>query len=96
MLLEVADAYRDRGVRLVMVSNDDLGEQEAAVARVVREEPRLGPLAAYGTPQVSQGFLVRMLPTLYVLDRQGQVVGGHAGVVSRSQLERWLERALAR
>ena len=96
MLLEVADAYRDRGVRLVMVSNDDLGEQREAVAAAIRAEPRLLPVVALGTPEVGSAYLVRMLPTLYVLDRQGRVVAGHAGVVARWQLERWLDQALAR
>ena len=96
MLLEVGRAYAARGVRLVMVSNDDLAEQREAVAAAVRRDPGLGPVVALGTPEVGAAYLVRMLPTLYVLDRQGRVVGARAGVVARWQLERWLDLALER
>jgi thiol-disulfide isomerase/thioredoxin len=96
MLLEVAEAYQARGVRLVLVNNDDRSEQREAVAAAIRQEPRLAGRVAYGEPGLDQLFLVRSLPTLYVLDRQGKVSTARSGAVPRWQLERWIEQALAR
>jgi thiol-disulfide isomerase/thioredoxin len=96
MLLETARAFEARGVKLVMVSTDDVSEQREAVEAFARREPGLAPYAAFGTPALGEQYLVRALPTLYVLDRRGQVVAARAGTVARWQLERWLEHALER
>jgi thiol-disulfide isomerase/thioredoxin len=96
MLLEVAEAYRARGVTLLMVNNDDRSEQREAVAAAMKAEPRLEGRVGYGAPGLDLLYLVRMLPTLYVIDRQGRVVATHGGRVSRWQLELWIDRALER
>jgi thiol-disulfide isomerase/thioredoxin len=95
MLLETAQAYAARGVVLVMVSNDDLSGQREAVTAYARQEPRLAPHAAFGTPELGAAYRVRALPTLYVVDRQGRVATARAGTVARWQLDRWLDQALA-
>ncbi len=95
-LVSLAQRYEAKGVRLVAVSNDDLDEQREAVGDFVMGLPELRPYAALGTPALGSAYLVRALPTLYVIDRQGQIVTSATGQVSEAQLERWIEQALAR
>lgn len=96
MLVRVAKEYEDRGVRLVAISNDDLDQQKEAVAEFVARQPQLAPYAAFGTPGVGQQYLVKVLPTMYVVDRRGAIVGAETGQLSEGQLRRWIDRALAR
>jgi thiol-disulfide isomerase/thioredoxin len=96
-LVKLAKQYEAKGVRLVAVSNDDLDDQREAVSRyVVETMPELRPYAAFGTPDVSATYLVRALPTLYVVDRAGAIVASQTGQASESQIEQWIEEALAR
>jgi thiol-disulfide isomerase/thioredoxin len=96
MLVRVAKEYEGRGVRLVAIANDDLDQQKEAVAGFIARQPQLAPYAAYGTPDVGQRYLVKGLPTLYVIDRHGAIVGAEVGQLSENQLRRWIDRALAR
>ena len=96
-LVALTKKYEAKGVKLIAVSNDDLSEQRDAVGRYVTETmPELRSYAAFGTPAVSERYLVRALPTLYVLDRNGAIVASQTGQASEAQLERWIEAALAR
>ena len=96
MLVRVAKEYESRGVRLVAIDRDDLDGQKDAVAEFVGRQPQLGPYAVFGTPELAERYLVRALPTLYVVDRQGAIVASEVGTVSEGQLRRWIEKALAR
>jgi thiol-disulfide isomerase/thioredoxin len=93
-LVKLAKQYEAQGVRLVAVSNDDLDEQREAVGRFVERLPELKPYAVFGTPQLGADYLVRVLPTLYVIDRQGHIVASGTGQASEAQIERWIEKAL--
>ncbi len=95
-LLSLVKEYEPRGVTLVAVSNDDLSEQAAAVEEFALHLPALRPFAAFGTPELGSRYLVRALPTLYVIDAKGEVVTSQVGVASESQLRRWIEKALER
>lgn len=95
-LVKLAKQYEGQGVRLVAVSNDDLDEQREAVGRFVEGLPDLKPFAAFGTPELGADYLVRALPTLYVIDRDGHIVASATGQASESQIERWIQKALER
>lgn len=95
-LVKLAKAHEADGVRLLAVSNDDLDEQKEAVEHFVTGMPELGPYAVFGTPEVSATYLVRALPTLYVIDREGKIVASQTGQASEAQIERWIQQALAR
>jgi thiol-disulfide isomerase/thioredoxin len=95
-LISTVKAYEAQGVTLVAVSNDDLDEQAAAVAQFLERMPQLSPYAVYGTPPLGASYLVRSLPTLYVIDRHGQVSAARAGQPSEAELRGWIEAALAR
>jgi thiol-disulfide isomerase/thioredoxin len=93
-LLSIAKEYEARGVTLVAVNRDDLEDQVPKVLEFAKEMPRIEPYTAFGTPELSQIYLVHALPTLYVLDTQGRIVTSEQGQASESQLRRWIERAL--
>jgi thiol-disulfide isomerase/thioredoxin len=95
-LVKLAKQYEAQGVRLVAVSNDDLDEQREAVGRFVERLPELKPYAAFGTPQLGAAYLVRALPTLYVIDREGRIVASGTGQASKAEIERWIQKALGR
>jgi peroxiredoxin len=94
-LVATVKSYEAQGVTLVAVSNDDLDEQAQAVEAFTARLPALRPYAAFGTPAVGASYLVRSLPTLYVVDRQGRVSQAHSGQASERQLRRWIDAALA-
>ncbi|MCC6333390.1 MAG: TlpA family protein disulfide reductase [Myxococcales bacterium] len=95
-LLKQVKAHEAKGVKFLAVSNDDLDEQHEAVSAFVKGMPDLGPYAAFGTPELGHTYLVRALPTLYVIDRQGKIVASETGQASETQIARWIEAALER
>ena len=48
----------------------------------------------FTTPEVSEAFKIRVLPTLYFIDRAGKILEAHTGTVSESSLRRAIERAV--
>ncbi len=94
-LVKAVKAREAQGVTLVALSNDDLDGQKEVVGSFLKAFPELTPYAAFGTPEVSERYLVRALPTLYVLDRQGRVVAVQQGQATEAQIVRWIEDALA-
>jgi peroxiredoxin len=94
-LVRAVKAREADGVTLLAISNDDLDEQREVVPSFLRAFPELAPYAVYGRPAVSSSYLVRALPTLYVLDRQGRVVAAQQGQATEKQIRRWIEQALA-
>jgi peroxiredoxin len=94
-LVKVVQEFEAKGVTLVAISNDDLDTQKEVVPSFIRAFPELAPYAAYGTPPVSASYLVRALPTTYVLDRKGRVVVAWQGQANEVQLNRWVQDALA-
>ena len=57
-------------------SRNDAESAEREVTRFITERvPGLRPYAAYCDPQMGARFRLRALPTIYVLDREGKIVG---------------------
>jgi thiol-disulfide isomerase/thioredoxin len=94
-LVKLAAEFEPKGVRFVAVSHDDPDEAQAAVAAFARQVPGLEHYAAFGVPETGQAYLVRALPTLYLIDRDGRVVASRTGQMSEGQVRRWLERVVA-
>jgi peroxiredoxin len=95
-LVAIAKTYEAQGVVLVAISNDDVGEQAEAVEAFSQAMPQLRPHVAYGTPEVGASYLVRSLPTLYIVDREGLIAQTHIGQASERQLRGWVEDVLKR
>jgi thiol-disulfide isomerase/thioredoxin len=95
-LVKQVKAQEAKGVQLLAVSNDDLDEQREVVSSFVGAMPELAPYVVFGTPELGQTYLVRALPTLYVIDREGKIVASETGQASEAQIARWIEEALER
>ena len=99
-LVKVAADYEAKGVVFLAISQDEVEderEQRAIVEDFVGKAfPELRPYTAYGTPDITIDYLVRALPTMYVLDRQGRVVQSQRGQTSERAVRRALDAALER
>jgi cytochrome c biogenesis protein CcmG, thiol:disulfide interchange protein DsbE len=85
-LAEAWRAHQGDNVTFLAVSVD---EDPAAAARIQREW-QLPFEVALDDGTVSRGYGISMLPTLIYIDAQGMVRHSAAGVVSRSEIDRWL------
>ena len=94
-LVKAVQEHEGQGVTMLALSNDDLDDQAEVVGSFLKAFPELSPYAAFGTPAVSASYLVRALPTMYVLDRQGRVVAAWQGQATEAQIREWLSQALA-
>jgi peroxiredoxin len=93
-LLSTTKEFESQGVTLVAASNDDLDSQKEMVLEFSYSMPLLKTYAALGTPAISQAYLVKSLPTLYVIDAKGRVSSTHIGQVRESQLRQMIQKAL--
>lgn len=95
-LVKVAKEYESRGVAFVAVSHDDGDTAVEDVTRfIARDVPDLKPYVAYGDPATGARFKVRALPTIFILDKKGQITGSQTGQVSERKVRAWLDEALA-
>ncbi len=95
MLVRVAQEYEAKGVTFVAVSHDDPDVRVDAVSAFVsHREPGLKAFAAYGDPMTGAKYQVRALPTIYIIDRSGKIVGSQTGQVSERKIRSWLDKAL--
>ncbi len=93
-LLRTVKSFEAQGVTLVAISNDELQGQREAVADFVKDFPDLRTYAALGRPEIGFAYHVKALPSVFVIDREGRVVGSLQGQASESQLRGWIEDAL--
>jgi peroxiredoxin len=88
-------AYRERGLAILAISNDLSGR--SAVEPFVRERGLTFPILLNPEAGVFAQYGVRGLPTSYVLDRRGRIVSGEIGArdwssgAARDAVERLLE-----
>ncbi|MBI3635904.1 MAG: TlpA family protein disulfide reductase [Candidatus Rokubacteria bacterium] len=75
-LISVAKSFGERGLRLVLVN---LGEDRELVERVARERRYDAPILIDRAGEARRVFGVHATPTVFVLDREGRVVGGAVG-----------------
>jgi thiol-disulfide isomerase/thioredoxin len=95
MLVRVAKEYEAKGVVFVAASQDDSDHAADVVGEFISHDvPGLKPFAVYSDAAVSAMFKVRALPTLYVIDRQGKIIGSQTGEVSERKVRSWLDKAL--
>lgn len=94
MLVKLAKEYEAKGVAFVAVSHDDPEEAEDQIRMFINHKVRgVEPYVAYGNVS-SARFKVRALPTMYVIDGKGRIVGSQTGLVSERKMRSWLDKAL--
>jgi len=90
--------YKPRGVELYSVDTDDASpDRDAQVRRFLREN-RLSFPVTLDDGSASAAFSVASLPTLVLLDRKGDVVFSHVGMLTaphEQRLRAAIDRALS-
>jgi thiol-disulfide isomerase/thioredoxin len=91
-LVELQKKYGDKGFQILGVAVDDAGEK--AIGEFARKMQMNYPVLL-GTEKVADLYGgVDGLPTNFILDRSGKVVGAEKGLVSESVLVEHIEKAL--
>lgn len=94
MLAEVAHDFRDRGVVVLAVSDDD----DWHTAKQYLQDAKIDLVGVRGSHQLDQDFLVESLPQTVIVDKNGIVQWVHVGVSmqEKEHLRAELERCLAK
>jgi thiol-disulfide isomerase/thioredoxin len=91
-LVELQKKYGEKGFQILGVAVDDAGEK--AIGEFARKMQMNYPVLL-GTEKVADMYGgVDGLPTNFILDRSGKVVGSEKGLVSESVLVEHIEKAL--
>jgi len=93
ILEELHAEWADRGVRFLAV---DVAEERDTVEAFVEENPFPYPVLLDVEDEVSARIGLIALPTVMVVNTEGEVTYFESGVVGKNQLEKLLERAGAR
>ena len=101
MFIEVASAYKPRGLQAIGVSEDivyeNLKNADEAWRRVtpfVREWKVPYPIVM-GDSRVTADYDIKALPLTYLIDRKGRIAATYPGVVERTSLETNIKALLA-
>jgi thiol-disulfide isomerase/thioredoxin len=97
MLLRVAQEYEGKGLVFLAASQDDPATAKADVELFIREvAPDLARHAVFPDDDAGDRYGVQVLPTLFFVSRDGELLESHPGEASERELRRWIERALSR
>jgi peroxiredoxin len=90
--MEFEPRYKDRGFAVLGVAMDDEGW---AVVKPYLQENRVNYRVVVGNDEVSAKYGgIDSLPTTMIIDRQGNIVSTHIGLVSKGDYEDDIARAL--
>jgi peroxiredoxin len=70
------EEFKGRGFTLVLVN---MGEEAELVRRTVKARGYTAPVVLDGSREVSAAYGVTATPTVYLVDRRGQLVGRAVG-----------------
>ena len=91
-LVKLGTRFESQGVVFIAISEDDPPGQVPLVNEFAREVPGLERFAVLGDPELESAYGVTSLPTLFVLDRQGQLVQKFVGAADEAELVALVER----
>jgi cytochrome c biogenesis protein CcmG/thiol:disulfide interchange protein DsbE len=90
--IEFQRKYKDRGFSVIGVSMDENGWQ---VVKPFLEELKVNYPVVLGTEEISAAYGgVEVLPTTFIIDKQGRIVATHQGLVSKDEMEKTIEDLL--
>lgn len=87
--IAVCNAYEDRGVQFIGISNEDASTLRDFVDDIGINYPIL-----IDSTNIGGEWGIRAIPTTFILDGNGAVAYKNVGMISRSQLEGAIEDAL--
>jgi peroxiredoxin len=85
------EAYKDKGLAVLGISMDD-GEWEDVRSFV--KEYRIKYPVLKGTEEVSTAYMIRVIPTLYLIDRNGMVAKQYVGGDNEEVLDKAIRALL--
>jgi thiol-disulfide isomerase/thioredoxin len=91
-LVEMAKRLQPKGVAFIAISEDDPPGQVPLVTDFARQVPGLERFAALGDPQIEARYGVDSLPTLFIVDRQGQLVASAVGAAEEARVVAFVEQ----
>ncbi|MGA9523260.1 MAG: TlpA disulfide reductase family protein [Myxococcaceae bacterium] len=96
-LVRIAKDYESRGLEFLAASRDDPPEMARADVGIfiVQREPELRRFVTFAGDEVAERFGVQVLPTLYLIDRDGRIIESHRGAISEQQLRARLDEIFA-
>ncbi len=96
-LVRIAKDYESRGLVFLAASRDDPPETARADVGIfiVQREPELRRFVTFADDQVAERFGVQVLPTLYLIDREGRIIESHRGAISEKKLRARLDEIFA-
>ncbi len=94
-LVTLAKRWDSKGVTFVAISEDDPPDQLPLVQKFAEQVPGLSRYAVLGNPEVEAQYGVENLPSLFVIDRAGNVVTRLVGSTQEAVVEQLLERTTA-
>lgn len=92
----VAQEFREDGLVTLAVNRDEGRNREALVEAFLARHAISGLDVALDDGTAAGALGVRALPTLVVIDRQGQVASAHVGAMGEEALRSLLAEAVAR
>jgi thiol-disulfide isomerase/thioredoxin len=91
-MVKLAQEYESRGLTFIAANRED---PPAAVGIFIDQKvPDLKPYVTWAPDLVASVYRVEVLPTTYLIDRQGRIIESHRGELSERQLRKRLEAAL--
>lgn len=93
-LVSLAREYEGR-VIFVAANLEDPEDAVATVPAWLETHSDARPHVVFAVPEIGTTFMVKALPTTYVLDAKGKVVHAARGQVASWQVKKWLDDALA-
>jgi thiol-disulfide isomerase/thioredoxin len=94
-LVALAAKLEPQGVSFVAISEDDPPGQVPLVTQFAAEVPGLARFAVLGNPDIEAQYGVQNLPSLFLLDRQGQVATSWVGAAQEADVAAAIARVAA-
>jgi len=94
-LTRLAKEYESKGLVFVAANRDDAETQKVEVGMFVDKLPALGPSVAFADDAMSDAYRIEVLPTMYFIGKQGEILDAYTSYASESTLRDRIERALA-
>ncbi|MCI0572760.1 MAG: TlpA family protein disulfide reductase [Myxococcaceae bacterium] len=93
-LVTLAREYQDKGLVFLAV-NADFESPEDVTGWAQMTVPGLLPYVAFADSEMLSAYNITSLPTLYFVDRKGQLLESTSGALTEPQLRRMVQAALA-
>ncbi len=97
-LFKLSGEYAGKGVVLVAANRVETDSRGAVSAFLARSglRPSDSARVVFAGEELLDAYRIEALPTVYVIDREGNVLDAHQGLASERELRAFIEAALAR